>query len=153
LEDKNILILGAGGAVRGVLDPLIDANPANIVIANRTMKKLEELADDFPALSPSTFDDITGQFDLVINGTSASLSGQIPPLPDGTINPGTRCYDMMYGKGPTAFITWCQSQGATDCADGLGMLVGQAAESFEIWRGVRPETQSVIEQIRDSLKD
>lgn len=153
LEDKNILILGAGGAVRGVLDPLIDANPANIVIANRTMKKVEELADDFPALSPSTFDELSGQFDIVINGTSASLSGQIPPLPDGTINAGTRCYDMMYGKEPTAFINWCKSQGATECADGLGMLVGQAAESFEIWRGVKPEIASVIELLRSSLHE
>ncbi|MDX1341228.1 MAG: shikimate dehydrogenase [Reinekea sp.] len=153
IEGQNILILGAGGAVRGVLEPLLDANPASLVLANRTLKKVEELADDFPELTPSTFEDLSGQFDIVINGTSASLSGQVPPLPPGTINAGSKCYDMMYGKEPTAFMVWAKKQGAVHCADGLGMLVNQAAESFSIWRGVRPETQPVIEQIRQSLKD
>lgn len=153
LENKNILILGAGGAVRAVLEPLISENPANLVIANRTLEKAEELADDFPELTPSTFDELSGQFDLVINGTSASLSGHIPPLPDGLINAGTQCYDMMYGKDLTVFLAWAKRQGVRDVADGLGMLVGQAAESFNIWRGVRPQLKSTVQKLRDSLVD
>jgi len=153
LEDQNVLLLGAGGAVRGVLEPLLAANPASLVVANRTMQKLEELADDFPALSPSTFAELSGQFDIVINGTSASLSGQVPPLPEGLINAGTKCYDMMYGKAPTAFLRWSSANGATACADGLGMLVAQAAESFYIWRGVRPQVAPVIAALRKALAD
>jgi shikimate dehydrogenase len=151
IENQNILILGAGGAVRGVVEPLLAANPSSLVVANRTLKKVEELADEFPELSPSTFEELSGQFDIVINGTSASLSGQVPPLPAGVINPGTKCYDMMYGKEPTSFMVWAKEQGAVHCADGLGMLVGQAAESFHIWRDVRPDTQAVVEKIRQSL--
>lgn len=153
IEQKNILILGAGGAVRGVIEPLLDANPASLVIANRTMKKVEELEDEFPKITPCSFDEISGQFDIVINGTSASLSGQVPPLPEGVVNAGTKCYDMMYGKEPTAFMAWAKAQGAVDCADGLGMLVGQAAASFEIWRGIKPQTQPVIETLRARLAE
>lgn len=151
VEGSSILILGAGGAVRGVLEPLLAAKPSNIVVANRTESKVEALLDDFPAISPAAFSDLTGQFDIVINGTSASLSGQVPPLPQGLINGGTRCYDMMYGKEPTSFMKWASQQGAKDCADGLGMLVGQAAESFEIWRGVRPKVAPVIDALRQQL--
>jgi len=151
LEDQNILILGAGGAVRGVLEPLLEANPASLVLANRTIQKAEELADEFPELTPSTFDELTGQFDIVINGTSASLSGQVPPLPAGLVNAGCKCYDMMYGKEPTSFMVWANEQGVVDTADGLGMLVSQAAESFFIWRGVRPDVRLVIDQLRQTL--
>lgn len=151
IEGKNILILGAGGAVRGVLEPLLNANPESLVVANRTLKKAEELSDEFRELSPATFDELTGQFDLIINGTSASLSGQVPPLPDGIMHADTRCYDMMYGKEPTAFMKWATQQGVTECADGLGMLVGQAAESFQIWRDVKPDTKNIITTIRESL--
>lgn len=151
IENQNVLILGAGGAVRGVLEPMLEQNPASLVIANRTLKKVEELADDFPELTPCTFEELSGQFDIIINGTSASLSGQVPPLPEGVINAGSKCYDMMYGKAPTSFMIWAKEQGAVHCADGLGMLVGQAAESFSIWRGVTPETDSVIQEIRASL--
>ena len=153
LEHQNILVLGAGGAVRAVIEPILEANPANLVIANRSAQKVEELADDFPAISPSTFDELSGQFDIVINGTSASLSGQVPPLPDGLINAGTKCYDMMYGKNPTSFLRWSAENGALACADGLGMLVAQAAESFYIWRGVRPDVAPVIAALRKSLAD
>ncbi|EAR11396.1 shikimate dehydrogenase [Reinekea blandensis] len=152
IENQHILILGAGGAVRGVLDPLLEQNPASLVIANRTLKKVEELADDFPELTPCTFEELSGQFDIIINGTSASLSGQVPPLPPGLVNAGTKCYDMMYSKEPTAFMAWAKEQGAEHCADGLGMLVGQAAESFTIWRGVTPQTDSVIRDLRAGLR-
>lgn len=151
IEDQNLLVLGAGGAVRGVLEPLLEQNPASLVIANRTLKKVEELADDFPELTPCTFEELKGQFDIIINGTSASLSGQVPPLPKGIVNAGSKCYDMMYGKEPTAFMAWAKEQGAVHCADGLGMLVGQAAESFSIWRGVTPETDPVIRDVRANL--
>lgn len=153
VTDKRVLILGAGGAVRGVIEPILAENPASLVIANRTLKKVEELSDEFPQISPAAFDELSGQFDIIINGTSASLSGQIPPLPDGTVNAGTRCYDMMYGKEPTAFMRFAREQGAADCADGLGMLVCQAAESFNIWRGVKPETDSVIKALRETLSN
>ena len=153
LADKNIVILGAGGAVRGVLEPLLAEDPKSIQVANRTLKKAEELGDDFPEITPCTFDELTGPIEILINGTSASLSGQVPPIDEALIGTETRCYDMMYGKTPTAFLQWAAAQGATHCADGLGMLVGQAADSFEIWRGVRPETRPVIDTLRASLAD
>ena len=155
LRDKNILILGAGGAVRGVLEPLLGNHPAQLVIANRTVEKALQLAEDFSDLgniSGSSFEDLTGKkFDLIINGTSASLSGDLPPLPDDMLNPQATVYDMMYGAKPTVFMEWGQQQGATNCLDGLGMLVEQAAESFFIWRRVRPATAEVIEKVRASL--
>lgn len=153
LKDKNIVILGAGGAVRGVLEPLIAEDPKSIQVANRTAKKAEELGDEFPEITPCTFDELSGSIDLLINGTSASLSGQVPPISESLIGPETHCYDMMYGKTPTAFLQWAKAQGAVHCADGLGMLVGQAADSFEIWRGLRPDTRPVIDALRASLAD
>lgn len=151
LENRQVLILGAGGAVRGVLEALLERNPAQVVLANRTLAKAEELTDEFPEISPSSFDELEGQFDLIINGTSASLSGHLPPLPEGLITPDTCCYDMMYGKGETAFNRWAREQGAKACADGLGMLVGQAAVAFEIWRGVQPQAQPVLKELRGQL--
>ncbi|GGX47928.1 shikimate dehydrogenase [Saccharospirillum salsuginis] len=152
LENSHILILGAGGAVRGILESLLESNPAQVVLANRTLAKAEDLTDDFPEIAPSSFDELEGHFDIIINGTSASLSGHLPPLPEGLITSETRCYDMMYGKGETAFNRWAREQGAKECADGLGMLVGQAAVSFEIWRGVQPEPESVLKELRGQLK-
>ena len=151
LTGKNLLVLGAGGAVRGVLEPLLACGPAQLVLANRTLAKAEALTDDFPEVSPMAFEEISGQFDLVINGTSASLSGHLPPLPEGLLNADTRCYDMMYGKDETVFNRWARSQGVIHCADGLGMLVGQAAVSFEIWRGVRPDPMPVLQGLREQL--
>ncbi|MFQ3229098.1 shikimate dehydrogenase [Reinekea sp.] len=151
LEDTHILMLGAGGAVRGVLEPLIEANPASLTLANRTLEKAEELADDFPEITPCSFAELSGRFDLIINGTSASLSGMLPPIPESLINPGVKCYDMMYSAEPTAFLKWATSLGAVDLSDGLGMLVGQAAESFNYWRGVSPEVQPVIDELRQRL--
>lgn len=151
ITDCNVLILGAGGAVRGVLETLLSRNPANLVLANRTLAKAEELTDDFPEISPSAFDELSGRFDLVINGTSAGLSGNLPPLPEGLLTPDTHCYDMIYSKNETAFNRWAREQGAGQCSDGLGMLVGQAAVSFELWRGVRPDTLPVLKQLRAEL--
>ncbi|MBU2864357.1 shikimate dehydrogenase [Reinekea forsetii] len=152
-DGANVLILGAGGAVRGVLDPIIAANPASITLANRTLEKAEELADDFAQITPSSFEELSGRFDIIINGTSASLSGQLPPISESLINPDVKCYDMMYSAEPTAFLKWALQLGAVDVSDGLGMLVGQAAESFYCWRGVKPEVKSVIDALRGQLTD
>lgn len=151
LVGKNVLILGAGGAVRGVLEPLLECEPAQLVLANRTLAKAETLADDFPEVAPLAFDELSGHFDLIINGTSASLAGQLPPLPAGLLTAETYCYDMMYGKEDTVFIRWAREQGAIHCADGLGMLVGQAAVSFELWRGIRPDPVPVLQGLREQL--
>lgn len=155
LARQHILLLGAGGAVRGVIEPLLQQNPARLVIANRTASKAVQLATDFADLGTTHgcgFDDLSGdKFDLVINGTSASLQGELPPLPDKLLARESVVYDMMYGVGATPFMLWGATQGARTL-DGLGMLVEQAAESFFIWRGVRPQTRSVIDLIRASLK-
>ena len=151
IKDKDILILGAGGAVRGILDPLFDEQPGKLVIANRTFSRAEKLADIFSDrgdISACGFDELAGSsFDIVINGTSASLQGEVPFLPEDILNDNACCYDMMYSMSDTPFVTWARAHGATSAFDGLGMLVEQAAESFFIWRGVRPETGSVIDLV------
>lgn len=156
LKQKNILLLGAGGAVRGVIEPLLQQSPAQLVIANRTADKALQLAEDFADLGNTQgcgFAELAGKkFDLVINGTSASLQGELPPLPDNLLNNNATVYDMMYAATPTPFMIWGTQHGAVLCLDGLGMLVEQAAESFYIWRNVRPQTRPVIELIRRSLK-
>ncbi|HSP58004.1 MAG TPA: shikimate dehydrogenase [Halomonas sp.] len=153
LEGARILVLGAGGAVRGVLEPLLAAAPLSLQVANRTSAKAEALANDFSdlgAIVGSGFEEVKGPFDLVINGTSASLSGELPPLPDALFSSGAGAYDMMYGAEPTVFLRWAADQGARTM-DGLGMLVEQAAESFFQWRGKRPDTRPVLEGLRRSL--
>lgn len=154
LRDQRILLLGAGGAVRGVLEPLLAQAPAALVIANRTPEKAEALAEAFADLGPvraSTFEALVGPFDLIINGTSASLAGGLPPLADRLVAAGDcLCYDMMYGAEPTAFCRWASERGAR-VRDGLGMLVEQAGAAFELWRGVRPDTRPVLEQLRAQL--
>lgn len=154
LQGKRILLLGAGGAVRGVLEPLLETQPASLFIANRTAAKAVELAQDFAEfgkVSGGGFADISGQFDLIINGTAASLQGELPPLPDGCLAENGCTYDMMYSVKPTAFVAWGRARGAAQALDGLGMLVEQAAEAFLIWRGVRPDTAPVLAQLRDEL--
>lgn len=153
LGGRRILILGAGGAVRGVLGPLLAEGPATVVIANRTVSRATELARAFAergAVQACGFEALTGQFDVVINGTSASLQGDLPPLPDQILAPGAWCYDMMYGAQPTVFMNWALADGGRP-VDGLGMLVEQAAESFLLWRGVRPQTAPVITALREAL--
>lgn len=154
LKSKRVLILGAGGAVRGVIQPMLEAGVASIVIANRTVSRAKAIAEIFnlPAVSACGYDQITGPaYDLIVNGTSASLSGDLPPVPDRAINSDTCGYDMMYGAAKTPFCEWCESKGAR-AIDGLGMLVEQAAESFLIWRGIKPSTDSVVAQLRDELR-
>lgn len=152
LNDRRILLMGAGGAARGVLGPLLAQRPQCLVIANRTVHRAVALAQDFRALGPIEacgYAELTGEhFDLVINGTSASLNGALPPLPENLLAPGAVCYDMMYAREPTVFVRWGQAHGAALSLDGLGMLVEQAAEAFLVWRGVRPETAPVIQTLR-----
>lgn len=155
IKDKNILILGAGGAVRGIIDPLFYEEPDRVVIANRTVSRAKDLADAFSDRGDVTacgLDELMGSsFDIIINGTSASLQGTVPQLPEGLFNTNACCYDMMYSMSDTPFVSWAKGQGIDKAFDGLGMLVEQAAESFFIWRGVRPETGSVIELVRKGV--
>lgn len=148
LTGKRILLLGAGGASRGILQPLLAESPHSLVIANRTEEKATQLAQEFAGLgviSACGFADLAGQhFDLILNATATSLQGEIPPLPDDALATGGACYDLAYGTKPTPFLRWGKERGAAVSADGLGMLVEQAAEAFWIWRGVRPDTAPVI---------
>ena len=150
IAGARVLLLGAGGAARGAVGPLLEQAPAELVIANRTADKALALARCFATAGPVRgcgFDALQGRFDLVINATSASLQGDVPPLADELLAPAA-CYDMAYASGHTAFLARAAAAGAPHLADGLGMLVEQAAESFYIWRGVRPETGILIEELR-----
>jgi shikimate dehydrogenase len=155
LHQKRILVLGAGGAVRGVLVPLLEQGPKQLTIANRTVEKAVELARIFGSISPMQpcgFDGLDGQhFDIIINGTAASLSGDIPPIPASVCEGCELVYDMMYAKESTPFMTWARLQGVDLVSDGLGMLVEQAAESFSVWRGILPDTAPVIASVRQAL--
>jgi shikimate dehydrogenase len=152
ISGKTILLLGAGGAVRGVLGPLLEQNPKQVFISNRTVEKAQNLAQAFSKqghIQALSFDQVPHHaLDIIINGTSASLSGEVPPIPPTCVGEQTQCYDMMYAKEPTAFLVWAAQQGATQLADGLGMLAEQAAESFRLWRGVKPKTEEVIATIK-----
>ena len=156
LTGKNILLMGAGGAARGVLIPLLKQNPSSLFIANRTPDKAKDLADDFSDagnISGGGYDALAElKFDVVINATAASLQGELPPLPDTLLNSNASCYDMMYGAKPTPFMLWAKKNKASKVLDGLGMLVEQAAESFYIWRNARPDTKVVIESLRKELQ-
>lgn len=154
LNGKRILLLGAGGASRGVLLPLLEQRPAGITIANRTHARAQELAAQFAAFGrldaiPYTY--LDGRFDVIINATSASLGDDLPPLPAGVFSINTLAYDMMYGKQPTVFMEFARRHGAST-RDGLGMLVEQAAEAFLLWRGVRPETADTFSALRAQLQ-
>ncbi len=151
LENATILILGAGGATRGIVLPLLEEKPAKLVIANRTVERAETLAEDFRGsgtLQASNFDDLAEHdFDLVINATSAGIHGELPPFPESIIGADTVCYDLSYSMRETPFISWAKGLGCKRAYQGWGMLVEQAAESFTIWRGVRPNTQDVLSRL------
>jgi shikimate dehydrogenase len=148
----RILLLGAGGAARGVIEPLLERRPAQLVLANRTPDRAQRLAQSFGGAAEATsYAALAGrQFDLVVNATSASLAGELPPLPPRVFAPGALAYDMMYGGGETPFLAFARGQGAAVLADGLGMLVEQAAESFFVWRGLRPDSAAVLRKLRQS---
>jgi len=158
LAGRRVLLLGAGGASRGVLLPLLATGPARVTIANRTAARAMELAERFRPLCQHTelrgcgFDELGGDgFEIIINATSASLSSEVPPIPDNAYAGCELAYDMMYGAQPTAFMRTAREKGARRVADGLGMLVEQAAESFFLWRGVRPDSHAVLAQLRIQL--
>lgn len=143
---SSVLLLGGGGAAQGVVGALLDAGATRVVIANRTVSKARALAARFTGVSASGYEELAGEFDLVINATSAGLAGELPPLPAGILRSGVLAYDMVYGR-ETPFLAAARQAGARTC-DGLGMLVEQAAESFFIWRGVRPPTRPLLEKLR-----
>ena len=154
LRGRRVLILGSGGATRGALLPLLAAQPTELVIVNRTVGKAQELAalaqqhqtGQVPVQGLG-YDAVQGAFDVVLNASSSSLTGELPPLPASVFAPGCLAYDLTYGKGLTPFLKLAQQAGVTHLADGVGMLAEQAAEAFAWWRGVRPDTSSVISQL------
>ena len=152
IRGRRLLLMGAGGAARGVVLPLLREEPASLAIANRTVEKalvLEKRFAPFGTVEGGDYRRLTGrQFDLVINATSASLSGELPPIPPGVFAPGALAYDMVYGDKPTRFLDFARENGAPRTADGLGMLIAQAAESFFLWRGIRPEIEPVLAMLR-----
>ena len=152
LAGRRLLLLGAGGAARGVIGPLLDEQPALLVIANRTPGKAVELARSFcdsGRVEGCGLEALAGRsFDIIINATAAGLRGEVPDLPPGVVQAHSWCYDMMYADAPTAFMRWARERGAQQALDGLGMLVEQAAEAFFLWRGVRPATEPVIVALR-----
>ncbi|GAM71023.1 shikimate 5-dehydrogenase I alpha [Vibrio sp. JCM 19236] len=155
LEGARILILGAGGAVRGVLKPLLDQNPKQVVIANRTFSKAQALAEqfqDYGNISAQPLEEVEQSFDVVINSTSAGLTGGLPQVSATIFSSTTISYDMIYGAGKTLFNSWALEQGVVKAYDGLGMLVGQAAESFMLWRGIRPGAKQVLRELRKNLE-
>jgi shikimate dehydrogenase len=152
LLGRRVMIVGAGGATRGVLEPILKAAPAEVVIANRTLERAAELAQQFADVGnvrSGGFDDLPLRpYDLVINATSAALAGRAPEINAGVIGPATLCYDMSYGREDTPFVRWAWEQGCASAVQGWGMLVEQAAESFQLWRGVRPQTGPVLDALR-----
>lgn len=152
ITGKRVLLMGAGGAARGALLPLLEHQPKTLTIANRTKQKAFELQQRFAeygCVIPADYVDLAGhEFDIVINSTSASLNGELPSLPPCIFAAESLAYDMMYGSGLTPFLQFAGQQGAVHLSDGIGMLVEQAAESFLLWRGLRPETGPVIAMLR-----
>jgi len=152
IRGKRVLIMGAGGAARGVILPLLAQEPAALSIANRTVERALALERQFAAFGPvrgGGYAELGGHaFHLVVNATSAGLAGELPPLPRGIFAPGSLAYDMTYGEDSTRFLAHARAEGAAQVADGLGMLVAQAAESFFIWRGRRPDIRPVIDLLR-----
>jgi shikimate dehydrogenase len=151
LAGKRIVVLGAGGAARGIVGPLLNEKPEELVVANRTKDRADEVAAKFAdtVLVARAFEDLAylRPFDIVINATSAGLKGDAPPFPPGLVGPRSFCYDLVYGSTDTPFVAWAKTHGADRAVHGWGMLVEQAAESFAIWRGVRPDTRALLKQI------
>jgi len=154
IKNKSVLLIGAGGAAKGVVLPLLQQLPSKLVITNRTTTKAEMLIGgyaDAPIYAQSFAQTAEHTFDLIINATSASLNGKVPNIAESCITHHTICYDMMYGREPTAFMIWSKNAGCLHIIDGLGMLVEQAAKSFELWHAVKPNTAPVLKQLRKML--
>jgi shikimate dehydrogenase len=154
VASQRVLMLGAGGAARGIIGPLLAERPKALVLANRTIERARTLVEDLgapPDLSVCRFDELaeSGKFDIVINATSAGLKGEQPPFPGNVVGPYTFCYDLAYSLKPTPFVSWAEANGAGSAVQGWGMLVEQAAESFAIWRGKRPDTRPILRNLID----
>jgi shikimate dehydrogenase len=151
LAGARVVVLGAGGAARGIVGPLLAQNPAELTIANRTKQRADELVARFsnPVLKARSFAELREQptFDVLINATSAGLKGEAPPFPPSLVGVHSFCYDLVYGSNDTPFVAWANVHGAARAVHGWGMLVEQAAESFAIWRGVRPDTKPLLKQM------
>jgi shikimate dehydrogenase len=153
MKGLRVLLLGAGGAARGALPPFLRAEPRELVLVNRTLSKAIALGEEFAGLGPLVVSgylglaDLAGGFDLVVNATSASQQGEMPPVPPNVLRGAELAYEPAYGKGLTPFLKAAKAEGVTRLADGVGMLVEQAAEAFLLWRGVRPPTRAMIEKI------
>ena len=151
LAGKRIVVLGAGGAARGIVGPLLNEKPAELVVANRTKERADEIAAEFggTTIVAREFDELAHfrPFEVVINATSAGLKGESPPFPPALVGPRSFCYDLVYGSTDTPFVAWAKTHGAARAVHGWGMLVEQAAESFAIWRGVRPDTKPLLKQV------
>lgn len=156
IAGRRVLLLGAGGAARGVLAPLLGLRPSQLTIVNRNVLRARELVDafsDMGALTALSYRDLTNQpWDIVINATAASLAGELPALPPGIVSAQSICYDLAYARDETPFVRWAHQRGVARAMDGLGMLVEQAAESFHLWRGVRPDTASVLSALTVQLR-
>jgi len=152
ISQKKILIIGAGGATQGIIAPLLEKAPSEIVVANRTAEKAYALAKQFAEKGPITGIDLTAlpntPFDLIIHATSLGHLNQLPHLPDGLISQNTFCYDLSYGLAAKPFLDWAQAQGAKEITDGIGMLVEQAAATFYLWHGIYPDTKPVLASLR-----
>jgi len=152
LAGSRVIVLGAGGAARGIIGPLLAEQPAEVVVANRTSDRADQLVALFGSdqrLRAVSFAELTKApaFDVLVNATSAGLKGDTPPFPPSLVGPQSFCYDLVYGSHDTPFVIWAKAQGAGRAVQGWGMLVEQAAEAFAIWRGVRPDTRQLLKQI------
>lgn len=153
LNAKKILLVGAGGAARGIIAPLLATNIAQLTVTNRTEEKANFLQADFPQITCSRLTELQAEYDVLINATSASLAEKAIPLPVSLLQAATCCYDLAYSaEGETAFVAWAHAQGCCQAVDGLGMLVEQAAESFFIWHGLKPDTMSVLMALKAKQK-
>jgi shikimate dehydrogenase len=156
IAGRRVLLLGAGGAARGVLAPLLGLRPSELTVVNRNVVRAQELVEQFRdlgALRAVGYAELGGEpYDIVINATAASLAGEVPALPPGIVNTRSFCYDMAYAREETPFVLWAHGRGVARAVDGLGMLVEQAAESFHLWRGVRPDTASVLAELTAELR-
>lgn len=156
LKNKKILLLGAGGAAKGVILPLLEQSPSKLVVANRTVSKAEAIIQQYPKypIACCAFEEVTDhKFDVIINATSAGLNGQALPIAEEVIQPNVICYDMTYGKTLTPFLQLAEQRNASKLIDGLGMLVGQAAVSFAIWRNIQPDTKNVLALLREEMTE
>jgi shikimate dehydrogenase len=156
IAGRRVLLLGAGGAARGVLAPLLGLQPSQLTIVNRNLERAQQLAaafGDMGRVAAASYAELGNEpWDLVINATAASFAGELPPLAPGIVSSRSICYDMAYGREETPFVHWALQRGVARALDGLGMLVEQAAESFFLWRGLRPDTSSVLSAVAAELR-